>query len=71
MARVTKSNTAKKRHKKVLSATKTIMVLEVDYIKQPSNLILKLCNMLLEIEKIEKDPLGTYGSLESTLHQES
>ena len=44
---------------------------EVDYIKQPSSQILNLCNMLLEIEKKEKDPLGTYGFQESTLHQES
>ena len=50
MPRVTKSVTAKVRHKKVLSSTKGHYGQEADYIKQQNNLILNLYNMLLEIE---------------------
>ncbi len=41
MPRVTKSVTAKAKHKKVLSATKVITALEVDYLELQSSLILK------------------------------
>ena len=61
MPRVTKSVTAKAKHKKVLSLLKDIMVQEVDYIRQQNNLILSLFNMRLEIEKIKKDHLDHYG----------
>ena len=37
------------------------MAQEVDYLKQLNNQILNLFNMLLEIEKIEKEPSGLYG----------
>jgi hypothetical protein len=47
------------------------MVLEADYIKLPNNQTLNQCNMLLEIEKIEKEHLGLYGSLELMLDQEN
>ena len=61
MPRTTKSVTAKAKHKKVLSATKGIMVLEVDYLELPSSLISSLYNMLLEIERIRKEHLGHFG----------
>ena len=38
---------------------------EVDYIRLLNNLILKLCNTPLETEKIGKDLLNPFGSLES------
>ena len=37
------------------------MAPEVDYLEQPSNQILNLYNMLLEIEKIEKELCVHYG----------
>ena len=39
MPRVTKSVTAKAKHKKVLMLLKDIMVLEVDYLELPNNQI--------------------------------
>ena len=54
MPRVTKSVTAKSKHKKILSSTKGNMAHGVDYIKQQSNLILNLSNTHSEIGKIEK-----------------
>ena len=64
MPRVTKSVTAKSKHKKVLKPQRAIMELEVDFIKQLNNQILSLFNMLLEIEKIKKEFLDHYGFLE-------
>ena len=61
MPRVTKSVTAKAKHKKVLNATKVIMEQGADYIKLLNNQILNLFNMLLEIEKIEKEISDHYG----------
>ena len=62
MPRVTKSVTAKAKHKKVLSKLpKVIMELEAGFIKLLSNQILKHFNMLLEIEKIEKEILDLFG----------
>ena len=54
MPRVTKSVTAKAKHKKVLNLLKVIMEPEVDCIKLQNNQTLNLCNMHLEIEKIKK-----------------
>jgi len=71
MPRVTKSVTAKAKHKKVLVLPKVIMELEVGFLKLQSNLILNHCNMLSEIEKIEKEHLDLYGLPESMLVQES
>ena len=64
MPRVTKSLTAKAKHKKVLNLQKAIMVLEVDYSKLLSNQISSHFNMHLEIEKIEKEILDLFGFLE-------
>ena len=56
MPRVTKSVTAKAKHKKVLKVLqKVIMEPEADYLKLLSNLISNLFSMHLEIEKIEKE----------------
>ena len=55
MPRVTKSVTAKAKHKKVLQATKVIMELEVAYLKLLNNLISSHCSMHLEIGKIKKN----------------
>ena len=60
MPRVTKSITAKKRHKKVLTSTKGHYV-AVGYIKLQSNPILKHFNTLSAIGKIEKEHLDLYG----------
>ena len=60
MPRVTKSLTAKTKHKKILKATKGHYG-AVGYIKQLNNLILNLCNMPSGIEKIKKELLGPYG----------
>jgi hypothetical protein len=43
------------------------MVHEAGCIKLQNSQILKLCNMLLEIEKIKKDLSGRYGYQESML----
>jgi hypothetical protein len=37
------------------------MVLEVGYLEPQNSLILNLCSMPLEIEKIKKDLLELYG----------
>ena len=66
MPRVTKSVTAKAKHKKVLNSTKKgIMELEADYIKQLSNLILNQCNMHLEIERIKKKSFPLFVDLKN------
>ena len=44
---------------------KAIMGPDLDFIKQLSNQILNLFNILLEIERIKKGHLGLYGFLES------
>jgi hypothetical protein len=46
------------------------MVPEVDYSELLNNQILNLCNMHLGIEKIEKENLDHYGSLELMQEQE-
>ena len=65
MPRVTKSVTAKSKHKKYLVPLKAIMGLEAGFIKLQNSLISKHFNMPLEIEKREKEILGLYGSLVS------
>jgi large subunit ribosomal protein L20 len=68
MPRVTKSVTAKAKHKKVLSATKGHYGARSRlYLELQSNLILNLFNMHLEIEKIEKENLEHYGLQELML----
>ena len=53
MARVTKSVTAKAKHKKVLKSTKGHLN-GVDYIKQLNNLISSPFSMLLETGKVKE-----------------
>jgi len=65
MPRVTKALAAKAKHKKVLKRLKVTMVQEVGYLRLLSNLILKPCNMLLEIEGIKKEPSVLCGFQES------
>ena len=68
MPRVTKSITAKSKHKKVLKSTKGHYGLEADYLRlQQSNI--KSYNMPLEIEKIAREVLDLYGFQESMLVQ--
>jgi hypothetical protein len=47
------------------------MAQEVDYLEQLNNQILNLFNMLLEIEKIEKEPSDHYGLQELMQHQDN
>ena len=47
------------------------MVQEADYLELQNSQILNLFSMLLETEKIEKDPLGLYGLRELMLLQGS
>ena len=61
MPRTTKSVTARAKHKKVLSATRAIMALEVDCLEPLNNLILNHYNMHLEIERIRRELLGLCG----------
>ena len=61
MPRVTKSLTAKSKHKKLLSTTKGHYGARSVFIKLQNNLISKLFNMPLEIGKIEKEKLDLYG----------
>ena len=61
MPRVTKSVTAKQNIRKFLMLQKVIMEQGADYIKLLNNQILNLFNMLLEIEKIEKEISDHYG----------
>ena len=71
MPRVTKSVTARAKHKKVLKALKDTLEREVDFIKLLNNLILSHFSMHLEIEKIKKDPSDHYGFLELMQAQET
>ena len=61
MARVTKSVTAKAKHKKVLSSTKGHYGARADCIKLLNNLTSNLYNMLSETERTERGKLGLYG----------
>ena len=68
MPRVTKSVTAKAKHKKVLNSTKGHYGARSRLFKtaKQSN----LCNMHLEIGKIKKEYLDLYGYQGSMQHQE-
>ena len=71
MPRVTKSLKAKSRHKKVLKSTKGHYGARRKLLKLLSSQILRLCSILLEIEKIEKEILDLFGFPESMLQPES
>ena len=71
MPRVTKSNTARKKHLKVLKSTKGHYGARSRlYIRLLSNRILKPYSMHLETEKTRKDRLDLYGLQELILLQE-
>ena len=70
MPRVTKSVTAKAKHKKVLSATKGHYGARSSFLKQQSNLTLNF-QYAFRDRKIGKDHSGHYGSLELMPVQEN
>ena len=71
MSRVTKSVTAKAKHKKVLKSTKGHYGARSNYIKLRNSLILNRCNMPSGTEKIEKEHSDLFGLQELMLVQEN